>query len=118
MGSPSQASTSTIRLNAGWLAEIGLGALAPDAANDVLAFAYETLELNVGMRLAEQMSSEQLDEFEVFIDSDDEQGALGWLETKFPDYRHVVQAEFALLSSNLRIDAPRLLAALATEQAS
>ncbi len=114
--SPSQTFTPSIRLDAAWLAELGLGELAPDVANDLLAFAYEKLEMNVGMRLASQMTSEQLDQFEAFVDSGDERGALGWLEERFPDYREVVRAEFSLLSTNLRIDAQRLLAALASER--
>jgi hypothetical protein len=115
-GAGSQASTPTIRMNNDWLAEIGLADLAPDLANEVLAFAYETLEMNVGMRLAGQMTSDELDEFESFIDLDDEHGALAWLDEKFPDYREVVQTEFALLSGRLRDDAERLLAALAEER--
>ena len=47
----------------------------------MLAHIYETLEMRVGMRLAEQMTNEQLDEFERFIDANDEAGALKWLET-------------------------------------
>lgn len=50
------------------LQELGLGSLPPAEKNKMLAHIYETLELRVGMRLAEQMSDAQLDEFEGFID--------------------------------------------------
>lgn len=52
------------------LQELGLGALPPVEKNKMLAHIYETLELRVGMRLADQMSDSQLDEFERFIDGD------------------------------------------------
>jgi hypothetical protein len=50
------------------LQELGLGSLPPAEKNKMLAHIYETLELRVGMRLADQMSDQQLDEFEGFID--------------------------------------------------
>lgn len=50
------------------LQELGLGSLPPAEKNKMLAHIYETLELRVGMKLAEQMSDQQLDEFEGFID--------------------------------------------------
>lgn len=52
------------------LQELGLGTLPPAEKNKMLAHIYETLELRVGMRLADQMSDHQLDEFEKFIDGD------------------------------------------------
>jgi hypothetical protein len=52
------------------LRELGLGDLPPAEKNKMLGHIYETLELRVGMKLAEQMSDAQLDEFEGFIDGD------------------------------------------------
>ena len=45
------------------LRELGLGSLPPAEKNKMLAHIYETLELRVGMKLAEQMTDAQLDEF-------------------------------------------------------
>jgi len=67
------------------LRELGLAALPPAEKNKMLAHIYETLELRVGMKLAEQMTDAQLDDFEKFIDNNDEAGALKWLETNFPN---------------------------------
>ncbi len=58
------------KLDNNLLEELGLGQLPVAEKNKMLAHIYQTLEMRVGMRLAEKMSDEQLDEFERFIDGD------------------------------------------------
>jgi len=77
----------------------------------MLAHIYETLELRVGMRLADQMTDAQLDEFEAFIDKNDEEGALKWLETNFPDYKQVVADELEKLKGEIKGQAPQIVEA-------
>lgn len=67
------------------LQELGLGSLPAAEKNKMLAHIYETLELRVGMRLAEQMSDQQLDEFEGFIDGNI-QHARGFLDGNIPGW--------------------------------
>src|SRR5436305_1231205 len=98
------------------LQELGLGQLPPAEKNKMLAHIYETLELRVGMKLAEQMSDAQLDEFEGFIDRNDEPGALKWLETNFPDYKQVVADELEKLKAEIRQQAPAIMQATVAEQ--
>ncbi len=99
------------KLDENLLQELGLGALPASEKNQMLRHIYETLEMRVGMKLAEQMSNEQLDEFEGFIDRNDEAGALKWLETNFPNYKQVVAEEFANLKNEVKTAAPQILAA-------
>lgn len=99
------------RLDDNLLQELGLGSLPVEEKNKMLAHIYETLELRVGMKLAEQMSDAQLDEFEGFIDRNDEAGALKWLETNFPSYKQVVADELEKLKSEIRSQAPAILQA-------
>jgi hypothetical protein len=93
------------------LKELGLGDLPAAEKNKMLAHIYETLELRVGMKLAEQMSDAQLDEFEGFIDRNDEAGALKWLETNFPDYKQVVADELEKLKAEIKDQAPAIMQA-------
>jgi len=93
------------------LRELGLGDLPAAEKNKMLAHIYETLELRVGMKLAEQMTDAQLDEFEAFIDRNDEAGALQWLETNFPDYKKVVADELEKLKNEIRAQAPAIMEA-------
>lgn len=102
-----------IKLDDDLLNELGLGSLSPDDKKKMLAHIYETLEMRVGMKLAERMTDAQLDEFEQFINANDEAGALRWLETNFPNYKDVVAEEFEKLKAEIKAIAPQILASSA-----
>jgi predicted RNA-binding Zn ribbon-like protein len=99
-----------LKLDNNLLEEIGLGTLPAEEKKKMLAHIYETLEMRVGVRLAEQMTDQQLDEFESFINANDEAGALRWLETTFPSYKEVVADEFEKLKNEIRQVAPQIVA--------
>ena len=101
------------KLDDNFLQDLGLGGLPPDEKRAMLNHIYETLEMRVGMKLAEQMTNEQLDEFEGFIERNDEPGALKWLEANFPNYKQVVSDELEKLKEEIRTAAPQILAAAA-----
>lgn len=111
-----------IRLDDNLLTELGLGSLPPAERQALLAHLLETLELRVGMRLAAQLSDQQLDEFEALLPTpqdsattkaDKERSALSWLETHFPDYKAVVSEELEKLKAEIKRDAPRILSVAA-----
>lgn len=99
------------KLDNNLLEELGLGSLPPDQKNSMLQHIYETLEMRVGMKLADQMTNEQLDEFEGFIDRNDEAGALKWLETNFPNYKQVVADELETLKTEIKSNSAKILEA-------
>lgn len=99
-----------IKLDDNLLQELGLGSLSPEEKKKMLAHIYETLEMRVGMELAKQMSDSQLNEFEEFINRNDEAGALQWLEANFPNYKEVVAAEFEKLKLEIKQVAPQIVA--------
>lgn len=98
------------KLDDNFLKELGLDGLPSDEKNKMLSHIYETLEMRVGVRLASKMSDEQLDEFESFINQNDEAGALKWLETNFPNYKDVVAEELDKLKQEIKEAAPQILA--------
>jgi len=98
------------KLDDKFLTELGLGSLPPVEKNKMLAHIYETLEMRVGMKLAEKMSNEQLDEFEAFIKNNNESGALKWLESNFPNYKQVVAEQLESLKTEIIKAAPQILA--------
>lgn len=102
------------KLDNEFLTTLGLGGLPVDEKNRLLQMIYERLEMNVGMRLAEKMTDAQLDEFEGFIDRNDEPGALKWLEANFPNYKDVVAEELEKLKVEVKQAAPQILAAAQT----
>lgn len=91
------------------LQDIGLGDLPEEEKKKLLDQIYETLEMRVGMTLARQMSDDQLDEFEGFIDTNDEAGALKWLESNFPNYKQVVAEELEKLKQEIKSDADKII---------
>lgn len=102
------------------LEELGLGMLPPQEKNMMLRHIYETLELRVGMKLAERMSNEQLDEFERLMplpeDNNEtknqkEKSALNWLETNFPNYKQIVADELDKLKDEIKHAAPQIVEA-------
>ncbi len=101
-----------IKLDDNLLAELGLHALPVEEKRNLLRHIYETLEMRVGTTLAQQMTDAQLDEFESFINNNDEAGALHWLETNFPNYKDVVASEFERLKNEVRQAAPQILASV------
>ncbi len=106
-----------IKLDDDLLQELGLAALPAEEKKKLLAHIYETLEMRVGMKLAEQMTDAQLTEFEQFIDRNDEGGALKWLETNFPNYKDVVASEFERLKMEISQVAPQIMAASGQQDA-
>lgn len=99
------------KLDDNLLQELGLGALQPADKKAMLMHIYETLEMRVGMTLAQQMTEAQLTEFEVFIDTNDEPAALRWLESNFPGYKQVVADELEKLKGEIKSQAPQIIAA-------
>jgi hypothetical protein len=100
-----------LKIDNSLLQDIGLGSLPDDEKNGLLKHIYETLEMRVGMRLADQMSNEQLDEFEQYFEAKDDAGAFKWLETNFPNYKDIVQEEFDKLKIEVSQSAPQILGA-------
>lgn len=92
--------------------EVGLGSLPEEDKKSLKDHFYETLEMNVGVRLAEKMTEQQTIEFEEYYKNKDEQGAFQWLETNFPNYKEIVQEEYDKLKDELVKSVPQILAGL------
>ena len=96
-------------LNEQLLVELGLGGLSDVDQRLMLEHMYDTLEFRVGMAMAEDMSNDQLDEFEALLDGGDEDRALAWLEAEFPNYQDVVREELAGLKNEVAALADQIL---------
>jgi len=100
-----------IKIDNDLLVQLGLAGLPEAEKNSLLRHIYETLEMRVGMRLADQMTNEQLDEFEKYFDAKDDAGAFKWLESNFPNYKEIVQEEFEKLKVEVGQSAQHILSA-------
>lgn len=110
-----QPQRAPLKIDNDLLVEVGLGAMPDAEKSALLKHIYETLEMNVGMRLADQMTNEQLDEFETYFNARDDAGAFKWLETNFPNYKDIVADEFIKLKAEVAQNAPQILAASQTQ---
>lgn len=90
-----------IKINNDLLLSLGLHDLTVAHRNAVLKAIYVELELRVGSRIAETMTSAQLAAFGAFVQANDEEGAQVALEDSVPAYREIVAEEFAQLRSEL-----------------
>ena len=61
-----------LKIDENLLGQLGLGDLSQVEKSGLLKHIYETLEMRVGMRLADQMTNEQLDEFEQYFNAQDD----------------------------------------------
>jgi hypothetical protein len=104
------------KLDNNFLDELGLNDLPDGEKAKMLAHIYETLELRVGMKLAENMSDEQLNEFEKLADANDEAASLKWLETNVPNYKDVVMSELEKLKTEIKTSAKQIVEASKLEQ--
>lgn len=107
-----------LKIDQSLLRDLGLSEDIPAARqNDVLRWLYETLEMRVGMTLADQMTNAQLDEFEAYFEAKDDHGAFEWLQRNFPGYKDIVQREYDLLCEELRQALPEIEAQIRLELA-
>jgi hypothetical protein len=98
-----------IKFNDELLTELGLNTLSDQEKTKMKAHILETLEMRVGVRIAGNMTEDQLTELEAYIQNKDAGGAFQWLETNFPNYKEVVEEEFNNLKSEIKKVAPQIL---------
>jgi len=107
-----------LKLDNNLLDELDLSGLPEDQKKGMLQHIYETLELRVGTNLANQMTDQQLEEFEKFIDDGGDANqaqALQWLETNLPNYKQVVNEVFEALKGEIKQMAPQIMASSAQQ---
>lgn len=73
------------QLDDNFLTDLGLGSLPEDQKKAFLQHIYEQLELSVGTKLSEGLSEQQMQEFESFVDRD-EQKVRAWFAANMPNY--------------------------------
>lgn len=97
-----------IQIDDKFISELNLGDLPEAEKTQLVGQIRETLEMRVGMKIAEAMSEAQLKEFEGFMEAGDEKGAMEWLSTNYPSYRQVVKDELERLKSEIKKDADKI----------
>ncbi len=105
-----------LKIDDKFLQDISLGELPLEEKDLLISQIYEQLELKVGTRLADNMSDQQLEEFGEFVDKDDKDAALEWLNKNFPDYPKVVEEELNKLKEELKQQSQQIKQAIDSEK--
>ncbi len=85
------------QLDDNFLNDVGLASLPDDQKQAFLQHIYEELELRVGTKLSEGLSSEQMGEFEAFVDQAEDK-VRAWFTANMPDY--ATRQDFTQLSQS------------------
>jgi hypothetical protein len=108
-----------LNLDDAFINEVGMGDLSEDEKKYFVQYVIGTLQLRIGNRLSEDLSSEQIDEMEekfVVSDSDapevaqqKQQAVTEWLKANHPNYAEIVAEETAKIKQDMRTNAASIL---------
>lgn len=99
-----------LQLDDNFLNDLGLGGIPDQEKQTFLLQILEMLESRVSLRLAEELTDEQVIEFEQIAPREDDteetsiqkqQAADDWLKENHPDYENLVNEELAQLKHDL-----------------
>lgn len=94
-------------INEEFMAEVGLAGMAPEEKQAFMEQATEELEVRVGQRISEELTPEQLDEFERLQDSVE---VASWLNQNAPNFREIVVQVFQAFKQELLSQRQQILA--------
>ena len=101
----------TLALDDNFLNDLGLGDASAEQKQAFVQRVLETLELRVGTRLAEELTDEQVDEFETMTPSESDPQEVvmqkqqlmeEWLKANHPNHEDVIAEELEKLKQELK----------------
>lgn len=98
-----------IKLDAEFLASVGLADLPRDLHSKMLNHIYDMLQVMVGQEITAALSSSQIAEFNAVYARGGDAATLQWLESARPDYKDVVDRNADSLKQAIRSVAERIL---------
>jgi hypothetical protein len=93
------------QLDENFLKDLGLDALPDEQKQAFLQHIYEELELRVGTKLSEGLSEQQMQEFEAFVDQNEDK-VQAWFDKNLPDFDQ--EADFQQLIKRVPPATPRI----------
>ena len=87
-----------MKINEHYLSSIGIRFKTKEETQAFAEIVQSELEIRIGTKIASRLSDEQLDEFDMCIESDD---AREWLEENCPDFRDIVDNETERMEEEL-----------------
>lgn len=91
-----------VKLDEEFLASIGLADLSDDEKKEALDDIKTALEAKVGVKITQNLSDEQVDQFSNLLSGTDHNAALSWIETNIPNYREIVMQELDAIVDQIK----------------
>jgi protein-tyrosine-phosphatase len=88
----------SVKIDKYYLDSIGIRFETEEETQAFAEIVQSELEIRIGTEIASRLSDEQLDEFDMCIESDD---AREWLEENCPDFRDIVDNETERMEEEL-----------------
>lgn len=76
-----------------FLEDLGLGHLNPEEKQSVTDKIRTALESRVGIKITQNLSESQVNEFSNLVSGDDQVAMMEWMDKFIPNYRDIVKAE-------------------------
>jgi len=99
-----------IQIDDSFMSDLGLANASDDQKQALMTQILQTLEMRVGTRLAEELSDDQIDEFEQLTPTEDDTPEVveqkqmqmtEWLKTNHPNHEAVIAEELDTLKGEL-----------------
>jgi hypothetical protein len=91
------------------ISDLGLTGLSEDQQMAMLATVYSTLNSRVGIKIADNLTEEQLDQFQKISETGDDAKAQEWLEANVPNYTQLVTEELEAVKKDIIANANDML---------
>ncbi|HET9721674.1 MAG TPA: DUF5663 domain-containing protein [Candidatus Saccharimonadales bacterium] len=98
------------------LEDLDLSSYSPKQAQAIAQNIYAALEDRVGDQVANLISDEQFDQYEVLIDQADDQKLDQWLDANVPNYDQLVEITLQSLKQEFQANPTAFLASLENNQ--
>jgi len=76
-----------------FLVAMGLDGLSEEEKQESLAVILKTLDMNVAQRVSDQLTEEQLAQFDDLLDKEDEEAITKWLSENVHNYQQIIEEE-------------------------
>ena len=97
------------RINLKFLDEVGLKDLPAADKPAMLKYIREVLEMRVGEKLASNLPEKLLEEFLTYVQRNESDQVLAWLEKNVPNHSEVVRMEIDKLRAEIKSNAAQIL---------
>ena len=87
-----------VEIDETWLRDVGIDATG-DEAIELIDLCMDELEMRVGYEIANQLTDEQIHEFETI---EDEVARIAWLDKTLPTYPEIVEEKADTLAEEVR----------------